>query len=213
MSDSQTLKISRQDLYELVWSKPMVELAKDLGLSDVGLAKHCRKLGVPTPGRGYWARVAAGQTPRQTPLKKLPESTAPAASYFEPPRPPPTQMLTATEGTPEYRALRDQILELELPRSLELLSASAPVKRTAVALKRRWHRDIKWVRGERTGAIVQVDVSDLIADRALRFCELLLAGARALNWTFAAPPKPEEPQRRQYGYRSQRGQVELHVDG
>jgi hypothetical protein len=50
------LTLSRDDLYELVWSKPMIELAKDFGLSDVALAKRCRKLGVPVPGRGYWAR-------------------------------------------------------------------------------------------------------------------------------------------------------------
>ena len=42
MAKSESLKISREDLYELVWSKPIVELAKDLGLSDVGLAKRCR---------------------------------------------------------------------------------------------------------------------------------------------------------------------------
>ena len=57
------LTISREDLYELAWSKPMSELAKDFGISDVGLAKRCRKLGIPIPGRGYWARVDAGQKP------------------------------------------------------------------------------------------------------------------------------------------------------
>ena len=64
------LTLSREDLYELVWSKPMTELAQDCGLSDLALAKRCRKLGVPIPGRGYWARVAAGQTPRQPALRK-----------------------------------------------------------------------------------------------------------------------------------------------
>jgi hypothetical protein len=64
------LTLSREGLYELVWSKPMTELAQDFGLSDVALAKRCRKLGVPIPGRGYWARVAAGQTPRQPALRK-----------------------------------------------------------------------------------------------------------------------------------------------
>jgi hypothetical protein len=57
------LTLSREDLYELVCSKPMTELAQDFGLSDVALAKRCRKLAVHIPGRGYWARVAAGQMP------------------------------------------------------------------------------------------------------------------------------------------------------
>ncbi len=70
MSRVDPLTLSREELYELVWSKPMLELAKDFGLSDVALAKRCRRLAVPVPGRGYWARVAAGQAPRQAPLKK-----------------------------------------------------------------------------------------------------------------------------------------------
>lgn len=61
--DSAPLRLSREDLYELTWSKPMSELAEDFGISDVALAKRCRRLGIPVPGRGYWARVHAGQTP------------------------------------------------------------------------------------------------------------------------------------------------------
>jgi hypothetical protein len=67
------LTLYREDLYELVWSKPMTELAQDFGLSDVALAKRCRKLAVPIPGRGYWARVAADQTPWQSTLPKRTE--------------------------------------------------------------------------------------------------------------------------------------------
>src|SRR6185437_15543271 len=59
--DSSPLILSREDLYELVWSKPLTELAQDFGISDVALAKRLRRLHVPVPGRGYWARVAAGQ--------------------------------------------------------------------------------------------------------------------------------------------------------
>lgn len=54
--EEKPFTLSREDLYELVWSKPMRELAKDFGISDVTLAKHCRSLAIPIPGRGYWAR-------------------------------------------------------------------------------------------------------------------------------------------------------------
>jgi hypothetical protein len=47
MTHQPDLTLSREDLYELIWSKPMVEIARDLGMSDVALAKHCRELGVP----------------------------------------------------------------------------------------------------------------------------------------------------------------------
>src|SRR5690349_19734784 len=68
--DEKPLTLSREDLYELVWSKPMRDLAADFGISDVGLAKRCRRLGIPVPGRGYWARVDAGQQPHRPKLPK-----------------------------------------------------------------------------------------------------------------------------------------------
>jgi hypothetical protein len=52
-------KITREELYEAVWSEPIHQLSKALGISDVGLAKVCKKLNVPVPGRGYWAKNRA----------------------------------------------------------------------------------------------------------------------------------------------------------
>jgi hypothetical protein len=47
---------NREELYEKVWSEPVTKVAKGYGVSDVALAKACRKLKVPVPGRGYWAK-------------------------------------------------------------------------------------------------------------------------------------------------------------
>jgi len=41
----------------------MIHLAAELGISDVGLAKACRRHAVPVPPRGYWAKVQAGHKP------------------------------------------------------------------------------------------------------------------------------------------------------
>jgi hypothetical protein len=60
--------VSREELFALVWEKPTQEVAKELGVSDVAIAKLCTRLQVPKPPRGYWARVQAGQTPRRPPL-------------------------------------------------------------------------------------------------------------------------------------------------
>jgi hypothetical protein len=64
------VKLSRQQLYELVWLKPITKLAREFGLSDVGLAKICRRHGIPLPERGYWARVDAGQAPAKKALTR-----------------------------------------------------------------------------------------------------------------------------------------------
>lgn len=58
---SQTrIRLTRADLYEKVWATPMRILAKEFGMSDVGLAKVCRKHNVPVPPVGYWRRKETG---------------------------------------------------------------------------------------------------------------------------------------------------------
>jgi hypothetical protein len=63
-----TVRLTREQLYDLVWSEPMQRLAKKIGISDVAIAKHCRKLGVPVPERGYWNKLHAGQSVSKTEL-------------------------------------------------------------------------------------------------------------------------------------------------
>lgn len=66
-----SVALTREELFNLVWSKPMRVLAPEFGLSNVGLTKICRRHNVPTPGLGYWAKVEHGQKPRQATLPKL----------------------------------------------------------------------------------------------------------------------------------------------
>lgn len=54
-------RYNRDAIYEEIWSEAIQKVAKRYNLSDVGLAKVCRKLKIPRPGRGYWAKIAAGK--------------------------------------------------------------------------------------------------------------------------------------------------------
>jgi hypothetical protein len=40
----------------MVFREPATKIASRLGVSDVALAKFCRKHGIEKPGRGYWAK-------------------------------------------------------------------------------------------------------------------------------------------------------------
>jgi hypothetical protein len=62
---------NRVELYERVWSQPTRVVAKLYGVSDVWLAKVCKTLRVPVPGRGYWAKKAAGRPTRKRPQLPL----------------------------------------------------------------------------------------------------------------------------------------------
>ena len=67
----ETNRLTRQELFDQVWAEPMSTLSKRYDLSDVGLAKICKRMGVPRPGRGYWARVYGGRVPKKPSLPKL----------------------------------------------------------------------------------------------------------------------------------------------
>ena len=53
---TKTITLKREELYQLVWAEPITTLAKQYGLSDVGLAKVCKRHKIPKPERGYWAK-------------------------------------------------------------------------------------------------------------------------------------------------------------
>lgn len=68
--------LTREQLYELVWSTPVLKLAEQFGVSNVAIAKRCRRLAVPRPTRGYWVKLEFGKKPERPPLPPSPEETA-----------------------------------------------------------------------------------------------------------------------------------------
>jgi len=60
-------------MYDLVWARSLVELAKDFGISANGLAKICDRLLVPHPPRGYWSGGDHTRTLQRPPLPPPPE--------------------------------------------------------------------------------------------------------------------------------------------
>jgi hypothetical protein len=67
---------TREEFYELVWSKPMTQLAKEFALSDVALHKTCRRHNIPNPPLGWWAKKAAGHPVTRIPLPKAADGNA-----------------------------------------------------------------------------------------------------------------------------------------
>lgn len=63
--------ITREDLYEKVWSQPITHIAKEYGVSDSAIIKICKKMEVPRPGAGHWTKVECGKTVKKAKLPKL----------------------------------------------------------------------------------------------------------------------------------------------
>lgn len=53
--------ISRTELFEDAWSRPMLRIAEDYGVSSTALKKTCDRHEIPTPPRGHWAKLEVGR--------------------------------------------------------------------------------------------------------------------------------------------------------
>jgi hypothetical protein len=68
----KTLDLTREELYTLVWAKPVSRLATELGVKSWDIVKRCKQLTIPLPEQGHWARIQHGNPVEQTPLPPLP---------------------------------------------------------------------------------------------------------------------------------------------
>jgi hypothetical protein len=71
MSDPEQ-KITREELHSMVWTRPFVRLAKELGYSYLELVAICEDLNIPRPSGGYWGRLERGLAENQVPLPPVP---------------------------------------------------------------------------------------------------------------------------------------------
>ena len=101
---------NREALYGEVWEQPLVKIVLKYGISAVMLGKICRKLSIPLPRRGYWAKKEFGKPVQRVPLpeaKNLPvlhRSTDPVASAV-------AKVQEPIPTDPEYV----RIIEIEIP--------------------------------------------------------------------------------------------------
>lgn len=68
MNIATPASVTREELYEQVWTDPMVTVAARYDVSGSFLARVCADLNVPRPPRGYWAQLEVGKAPAKPPL-------------------------------------------------------------------------------------------------------------------------------------------------
>ena len=191
-------KFTRAELYEKVWAEPMATLGPKLGLSDTGLRKICDKYHIPTPPRGYWAKVAVGQRIRRPPIPKLPVamrgSEETVIVFHQPPRPAPKELVAQQaeddspagvrrrfEAAPENRITVPAILEQ--PHALVASS---------VLLLRKAKVDEDLRLRTRGMKCVALKVSLSAVDRALRIYDALFKALEARGHRVALVTKDNE---------------------
>lgn len=61
-------RLTRQELYELVWSEPISGIISKYQITENLLHKVCREMSVPMPGPGYWSKIRYGKTAERVEL-------------------------------------------------------------------------------------------------------------------------------------------------
>lgn len=168
-----TLKItiSREELYDKVWTTPIHKLSTEFGLSDVGLGKVCRRHQIPVPGRGYWARLQSGQRLKRPPLPIIAEARLNTIEIFpSQPRPP---------------ILDPQKAEIQIP-TIFVSEGRAITHPHALRIERfilEKKTDEMCLLLPRKGRVVPIRVSPEALPRAMRIVDAVLAAVEAANYT------------------------------
>lgn len=118
----------------------MVEVAKEYGLSDRGLAKLCERNGIPVPPRGYWSKKHAGQKVFRSPLLVLDPKEPDTVLLIK-------QAVKKQETDPQQTnesilpdAIREAIEREFLPENLIHVAKTLSNPHTTVA---RWIREVE----------------------------------------------------------------------
>lgn len=195
--------LTRKQLYEAVWTTPVVQLAKRYGLSDVGLAKVCGRHQVPRPGLGYWAKKQHGKDEPRPELPALDDPKLQVVVLTERPT-------SEASGEPERYAEDDEVNGLiiaereapavEVPASLRsphpLVAAAMADDAVRAAEVRQKKPDMGWVDVtlQPRGAIARANISasKALKPRAYRAMNAVLRAAEERGYAVSGKPDQYE---------------------
>jgi hypothetical protein len=159
-----------------VWDEPIQKIANRYGISNVGLAKICKRYAIPMPGRGYWQKLKAGKKVQQILLKPFPRwkegSDRVVLEYrtttVENPLPVPTAV------TNQQIHEQDQSHTIVVASTLAAAGKLHPlVKRTQASITKRMndHASLAMPQGE---SVLDIRVTSALVDRACLIMDALI---------------------------------------
>ena len=172
MVSSNGKRVTRKELYDLVWTEPVSRLSGRYGLSDVGFKKACDRLNVPTPPRGYWAKKRHGHDVNPDALP--PPGDGPTEHVFRPKK---------NASTPEKgrfpEGTSQDLPEIDIPKRL-----TRPLPLVRAVRERMTESTDQFgrlrIRGFKASPVC---VSPSSAGRALRLLQAIVKAAGELGWT------------------------------
>src|SRR5207302_8687484 len=178
-------------IYDLVWTESVRSVARRHGISDVALAKACRKMRIPIPRRGYWARVAAGQKVKRPSLPTL--RPGDPSEYR-------LSRLNQNSLAPEIAAAlrKEAATEDRIQVAGELVSPHPLVETASTVLaKAKPNKEGLILRQDRR--CLDIQVSPALVGRALRIMDALLKALEQRGYKVDASVPRHEEKRDYYG--------------
>ena len=173
--------ISRSQLYQEIWNEPVRTVAGRYRVSDVALAKACRKYRVPLPPRGYWSKVRAGHRLPKPPLPRLPDGESQTIAIEGDQRGPSPEL--SDEALKLIEAEKQP--EAAIQVADQLLDPHPEVRKLARSL----HAE-RFGNGQRPGILspnvrprLDVSVYPASVDRALRIMDALMKALETRGWS------------------------------
>jgi hypothetical protein len=179
----ETIILTRKELYDLVWSKSITQLAKTYNVSTSFLRKKCVENNVPLPRNGYWSKLKFN---KKVVIVELPDpvnyNQIIELNYLG------KGKILRVEGNDENR--QDEVLRSEELEKLKLNSSLLLVPkqlRNSVPKIKALHKALKderpsegWLFNWEERFDIKVSSDGL--NRALRILNTLLVLFKELNW-------------------------------
>lgn len=183
----KAISFTREEMFERVWSTPLLQLAKEIGVSDVALGKACRRAKIPLPGRGYWAKDAKTRHKPKLPANHDPfygtvsfrvvDPEAYAALVAARPSMPRRAKSEGDSESPESEDAAAVVVPATLEEPHPLVARTLKLARTAEVFEGRLSLDFK--------EALCIRISPDVLDRALLMMDTLIKESERRGCTWA----------------------------
>jgi len=168
----EKITFTRQELFDLVWSTPMTELASKYRISYHKLRSTCVKMNIPLPDYGHWMRI---QHSKPVHIKELPDNYA--GDNIATLTPKEVRDQVTPNNTEDHKRLKNEILsdkKLSKNVSSKLHHPDTLVVAALNDLNNNKHPDYTTGLITTSGNLLDITVAPKNIGRAVRFMNTLI---------------------------------------
>lgn len=167
--------LTRNELYDLVWSVPLLTLSRKYAISDVGLRKICVRMEIPLPKAGHWQKLKFNKKTNQPKLSANYNGDKEVSLSLR------TEEMKNITATPSASKILQQQIEQEMKPALSVPEKLSNPDKLIVTARESLNRKDRY---EHNGMVscergeLDIRVARPNIPRALRFMDTLIKALR-----------------------------------